>query len=919
MLCGIAGIVAGTTRLDTSMDNTTNDNDFPLAKSADERCKPDVGVHILETYTSTADHFAFDIEAKLDRQLQVAKNQIDDFTGDPTIPRTGKGPAVYVGLDAEWVFDAATGQNNILSVQFYLIGEDGDYPRVFYPKTYTKTDRPSFAKSLSKLILEAKEVGVVLEWPSRIIVCGFFLRADLAVFSDLVRFKSQIDNVGGRVATIGDDAAIDIEFDAADLANVTKNHSDVISDDGTLRFMAIRFMDMGRHAPEGTQLSELGNLLDLPKLTIPDGYSIERMDLLLKGDKPAFEAYGLRDAEIPVRYMLKLQEFAQKVAGVQTLPTTGSGLGVKMFINTLKESGAEFNQTFGVHEKTETYWYPGSARAKAGVRTSTELVATNIRAIHEPFISDCYHGGRNECYAFGPTADVIWNDFDLAGAYTTGMVDMRHIDYDRAWVTKNPQDFKGHVMGFALVNFAHPEGVRFPVLPVSLGALGLVFPMRGKSYCTAPEIEVALSLGCEIEILHGVIYPWHDGDGRIFEPFTRDIRELRAAHTKGSLDEKYAKFLGNSCYGKTAQGLKPKRVFDTRTMKSEQLPPSQITNAPMAAHITGFVRATLAEQLNAIPSHLTIISVTTDGFLTNASMDELDLTGPMSQRYQSLCERVAPGSAMLERKHRVRQVVPFKTRGQITGESYENEPVVTAKAGVSPPGPKETHNAYMVQLFLNRKPGDKTAARPFTSLRAQWEKDMDVVRLSRSVTLNMEFDMKCRPVNPTVRFLNGVEHLAFDTVPWEYAHMGERARAFFDGWRRQNCLKTMDDWQRWQEHFQFSKSRENQQRKGSRATGINATAEGSVGLARRLFLRAYAQGAWGMTRTMTYLELADWLTLQGYPTKSDEVKNARRASLVVGVVPVTEAVTTLLGILARQFPTLVIDNFTVQELRTLAA
>jgi hypothetical protein len=891
------------------MTDTNKHSTLSLPPSTDARCKSDVGVHIPETYTTNIDPCDFDIEAKLDRQLRVVKNQIDDAAADPTTPHTGKGPPVYVGLDAEWVFDPVTNQNNIMSVQLFLIAEGGEYPRVFYPKSADKTDRPSFAKSLSKTILEAKKVGVVLEWPSRVIVCGFFLRADLAVFSDLVRFKSQIDNVGGRVATIGDDAKLDPEFDADDLANVTKNHSDVINDDGTLRFMAIRFMDMGRHAPEGTQLSELGELLDLPKLPIPEGYSIERMDLLLKGDRPAFEAYGLRDAEIPVRYMLKLQEYSRRVAGVDTLPTTGSGLGVKMFINTLEKSGAEFTKTFGMRETTDTYWYPGSARSKAGVRTSTELVPTPIRGIHEPFVSSCYHGGRNECYSFGPTAEADLHDFDLSGAYTTGMVDMRHIDYDRAWVTENPKDFEGHVMGFALVNFSHPEGVRFPALPVSLGALGLVFPMKGQSYCTAPEIEIALRLGCEIEILHGVIYPWLDSDDRIFEPFTRQIRELRAAHPKGSLDEKYAKFLGNSCYGKTAQGLKPKRVYDTRTMKSEQLPHSQITNAPMAAHITGFIRATLAEQLNAIPRHLRVFSVTTDGFLTDAREDELDLTGPMSRRYQALCDRVVPGTSMLERKHRVRQLIPFKTRGQMTAKSYGEEPVVLAKAGVSPPVPKSEHNTYMVNLFLNRKPGDKTQARPFTPLRAQWEKDMDVVRLSRPVTLNMEFDMKCRPVSPTMRSVGSVEHLSFDTVPWEYAHMGEQARAFFDGWRRHSCLKTLDDWQRWEEHYLFSTSRGRQQRAGSRATGINATAEGSVGLARRLFLRAYAQEVWGLTRTMSYPVIAKWLTDQGYPTKAEEVKNAKRASLIAGVVPRTQEVVALLKILAQEHPGLDVEKF----------
>lgn len=67
--------------------------------------------------------------------------------------------------------------------------------------------------------------------------------------------------------------------------------------------------------------------------------------------------------------------------------------------------------------------------------------------------------------------------------------------------------------------------------------------------------------------------------------------------------------------------------------------------------------------------------------------------------------------------------------------------------------------------------------------------------------------------------------------------------------------------------------------------GINATAEGAVGLARRGFLRVYAQGAWGLTRTMSYPQLAAWLTEHGYPTKADELKNAKRSQLIDGVVP----------------------------------
>jgi hypothetical protein len=329
----------------------------------------------------------------------------------------------------------------------------------------------------------------------------------------------------------------------------------------------------------------------------------------------------------------------------------------------------------------------------------------------------------------------------------------------------------------------------------------------------------------------------------------------------------------------------------------------------MAAHTTGFIRAVLAEQLNNIPANRTVISVTTDGFLTDAHGAELDLTGPLALRYQALCERVAPGTSMLELKHRVSQLIPFKTRGQLTALPYGNEPVVLAKAGISPPVPKADHNAYMVKLFLDRKPGDKTQARPFTSLRAQWEKDMDVIRLARSVTMNMEFDMKCKPVNPVMRTVSGVEHLAFDTVPWENAQDGEKARAYFDGWRRANCLKTLDDMERWEEHFLFSASRDRQRGSGSRIVGINTTAEGSVGLARRLFLRAYAQSAWGLTRTWSYAVLATWLTQQGFSTKPEEVKNAKRALLVAGVVPPSAEVHRLLDILVGQFPNLDVEQF----------
>jgi hypothetical protein len=83
-------------------------------------------------------------------------------------------------------------------------------------------------------------------------------------------------------------------------------------------------------------------------------------------------------------------------------------------------------------------------------------------------------------------------------------------------------------------------------------------------------------------------------------------------------------------------------------MRSVKLPPSAVTNSIMTSHVTGLSRAVMAEQLASIPSEFTVVSVTTDGFLTDAPFDRPNRNGPMALRFQALCERVEPGTSVLE-------------------------------------------------------------------------------------------------------------------------------------------------------------------------------------------------------------------------------------------------------------------------------
>ena len=179
------------------------------------------------------------------------------------------------------------------------------------------------------------------------------------------------------------------------------------------------------------------------------------------------------------------------------------------------------------------------------------------------------------------------------------------------------------------MRFRFPPDTRFPSLPVRAGQYGLVYPLEGASWCTGFELAVALDQGAEIEVEHGVFVPWRS-EVRPFAEFAAAIKELRDRHPKGSLMERLAKEMGNSLYGKVAQQVaawRPsgggRRVFDSRSGEMRDMPPSSITCAPIAAAVTGLVRATLSEILALMPAEHAVFSATTDGLLTTCPPEAL--------------------------------------------------------------------------------------------------------------------------------------------------------------------------------------------------------------------------------------------------------------------------------------------------------
>lgn len=891
----------------------------PTAEATPKWCKSTAGDIVLKTYTK--DPEVYDADAELARLLAVHEAKLLEAATDPSQLAIGDGPDVLMGWDTEYFDDPVSGVKRIISNQLHLVAEGGELSDIFFSPD---GGRISLINRVVRLLLKASEKKVIRQWPRRVIIGAYFLRADLDSIEEFQGMKSQLDSAGGRICTIGKAitysllpqgfGAIPEMLDSDDdkMPSITpRQTSTVVMDNGRLRLLSLFFRDMAAYTVMGTPLEAVGEQIGIPKVDIGD-YAKDRMDLLLAGDKPLYERYALTDPKIVVKFMAETMLLAKELTGSSELPPTASSLAQKFFLKTLKDAGLDRAQCLGVHTVKTSVW---SERADR-VRTVTEEVPIPQREDHRAFVTLCYHGGLNSAMYAGPSEIDDWRDWDLKAAYPSAMLSIRLIDFENPLVSTNINDFMGDVIGFAHVEFVCDGSQPFGLL-VDGGNRGLLSPRAGRAHCTAAELAVAVRNGVRItKFHHGVIYPSKTDEAgrvvetRLFEPAIREGRRRRGQFPKGSAKEHLMKLMLNSLYGRASMGLKQKKVFDTRSGQSVQMPQSAITNEVVAAHATGAVRATLMEILCNLPAGKRALSVTTDGFICNCSFDELPLNGVMAQRYMDWAELATGKREILEEKHRARQVIVMKTRGQITAEYNDDvsadQKTILAKVGVSPPPavPKSEHNEYMYNLYMGRRPGQKTQTRPFVSTRVQWMTDTRFTRLTREQSLNLEPDMKNRLINPRMVSVRGGEHIAFDMENWPTAEDGLVARAIFDGWIKKNCLKTLTDWVSWLQHYQLGLARRAKRRDGGSGIGIHMTDEGAVGLLRRLFLRAWNREQVGLRKTISGPKLAEWLTGIGMTTTADDVKNASRKTLRYeeGVVPRSLEVMAALALLQAQFP-----------------
>ena len=87
----------------------------------------------VEPYCPPISAIANDPVKLIERQREAELREMEAvLSAPPGTPVPGTGPEISIGIDAEWVHDPITRTNRILSIQFHLVGECGEFSHIEY-------------------------------------------------------------------------------------------------------------------------------------------------------------------------------------------------------------------------------------------------------------------------------------------------------------------------------------------------------------------------------------------------------------------------------------------------------------------------------------------------------------------------------------------------------------------------------------------------------------------------------------------------------------------------------------------------------------------------------------------------------------------------------------------------------------------
>ncbi|MBX3597964.1 MAG: hypothetical protein KF874_10395, partial [Rhizobiaceae bacterium] len=596
-----------------------------------------------------------------------------------------------------------------------------------------------------------------------------------------------------------------------------------------------------------------------------------------------------------------------------TLTTFGS----KLVREGWKQRGWDEIQLLGREEKKVRRYNP----KKRYFFTQKETPFIEDIYFEIDFVTETYHGGRNEQFLFGICDEGIWRDHDLSSAYTTAMSLIKKPNWSEAHRIDDIEQMEMLDLAFAKVEFEFPDSVRFPTLPVR-SPNGILFPRTGTSCCAAPEIALARSLGANLKLKRGLKVPIESNDS-VFSDFITGCINKRGEHEKGTFKNQFWKEVGNSTYGKTAQGLRKKRVYDLRADDMVELPESKLTQPFFASFITSYTRAVLGEILNRFPETVQVFSVTTDGFLSNATDTDIEhaTNGPLFQSFKAGRQNLVEDDQVLEVKHTIKQPLGWRTRGSATLKTGDDskDNIVLQKGGIKSAADLtvEEENARVVRLFFNREPGQTQNYTSAVGLKDLIRYGSDFIFRSVTKRLSMEFDWKRMPVDPvdqTIEFESEqFTHLSFATKPLENLKQFQSIRDAWEKWgdKPPRVIKSVSDLSDFLTYLSVG-------RKSNESASKYLSRQGDADIKRlrrdlTLAFRNHQAGFAKIRRTyIPQRQFAEILEAAGIGCKKTDVENAR-GKFKPYQTPPSDRVKTALSKLQKIWPELESDLFLVQQ------
>ena len=794
-------------------------------------------------------------------------------------------------------------KNLILSYQFAAKLGDFTWEGICCPKD---GERITLGQFIVFVLGLGRQSNLPFLIPKKIYLVGHFTRADIPAFADFVELTGFMTNVRSTFLTTENAINVDIDF---------KDLDEIVS-------LNIYVRDTMLLTPAASKsLKALGELVNIPKIALSDDpdrhkFMIRNMDQVREKDWELFKKYAINDAIICLKYIEILIQRYYELTKKKGIPVTLTSIGVELLMSDWKDRYKDDQGVQGRELVKEKYWV--QSKSRYNFKTSSVLIEEVYR--HREFVTECYHGGRNEQFWFGPSYESEWNDFDLTSAYPTAMALIGKPDWKNIRMCMDVNEMTPTTLGFASVEFKFPESVRYPTIPVRTSN-GLIFPSEGVSCCAAPEIFLARQLGAEIKIKYGLIIPCNEND-LIFGEFIKYCISERSKAGKKTVTGLFWKELSNSTYGKTAQGLREKRVYDMRDKSVKSLPESKITNPYFASYITSFVRAVLGEIINSVPSKRMVFSCTTDGFLTDATEKEMlqvQNNGSLTRLYGKAQKYLTGESSVLEVKHSVKQLLGWRTRGQATlsaGEPKLGEKdfnVVLAKGGIyTAPELEEDvdQNDEVIKYFFNRTSTTSIEIPSKIGVRDMVEMNADLVEKIIEKRLSMEFDWKRCP--ETIGTSQHYSHIFFSTKPWKSIDQFLDVKELWGDFVKAEffCIKTEANFNLFADLVESKFGIERNQSKYLHKNNPD------VQRLRQQFCSAWRLSKAGLIYDHVAYpapKLAELLTSIGIPTQKHHIQNGHKKSFINNATPATITVMKLLNELKKIFPKLEIELFIPSE------